>query len=68
MTQERERLLNPKEAAALLGVTTATVFRWAEHGMLTDLRTLGGQRRYLEREILTMVLRQERSGRRNAAS
>jgi excisionase family DNA binding protein len=61
MAQEADRLLSPKEAAAVLGVGTSTIVRWAEHGLLTDVRTLGGHRRYVEREVRALALRQTRT-------
>jgi len=46
-----EPLLTPAEAAALLSVDTQTVSRWERAGRLAAVRTLGGHRRFLEREV-----------------
>ncbi|HET6818469.1 MAG TPA: BldC family transcriptional regulator [Mycobacteriales bacterium] len=46
-----EPLLTPAEVAGLFGVDSATVTRWARAGRLTAVRTLGGHRRFLEREV-----------------
>jgi excisionase family DNA binding protein len=42
----QEDLLRPREVAAIFGVRTATLARWARDGRLTPLRTPGGHRRY----------------------
>jgi excisionase family DNA binding protein len=49
--QPVEPLLTPAEAASLLGVDTQTVSRWERAGRLTAVRTLGGHRRFVEREV-----------------
>jgi len=54
---ETEALLNPAEVAALFGVDPRTVTRWANTGMLTSLRTLGGHRRYRESEVRSLLRR-----------
>jgi excisionase family DNA binding protein len=41
-----DALLRPREVAAVFGVRTATIARWAREGRLTPLRTPGGHRRY----------------------
>lgn len=46
-----ESLLTPSEVAALFGVDTKTVSRWARAGRLTAVRTPGGHRRFLEDEV-----------------
>ena len=50
-----EPLLTPSEVAALFGVESATVTRWARAGRLTAVRTLGGHRRFLEREVRALL-------------
>src|SRR3954447_6960577 len=50
-----EALLTPAEVAALFGVESATVTRWARAGRLTAVRTLGGHRRFLEREVRALL-------------
>lgn len=52
---EVERLLTPAETAAMYGVDTKTVARWANEGRLTALRTLGGNRRYREAEVVALL-------------
>ena len=49
--------LQPAEVAALLHVSTKTVSRWAKEGRLPFQRTLGGHRRYPEREIRELAAR-----------
>jgi len=46
-----EKLLMPAEVAAMFGVDSKTVTRWAKNGKLNPIRTLGGHRRYLESEV-----------------
>jgi excisionase family DNA binding protein len=41
-----EGLLRPSEVAAIFGVRTATIARWARSGALPSVPTLGGHRRY----------------------
>ena len=48
---DRERFLLPAEAARMLGVATSTLRRWAEEGKLQSGTTIGGHRRYRERDI-----------------
>jgi excisionase family DNA binding protein len=50
-----DALLTPSEVAALFRVDAKTVTRWANAGKLTSLRTLGGHRRYLESEVLSLL-------------
>jgi excisionase family DNA binding protein len=50
-TTGQPRYLYPAEAAAILHVSPKTVTRWAKEGKLPFLKTLGGHRRYPEREI-----------------
>lgn len=49
---ESEALLTPGEVAALFRVTPKTVTRWAEAGKLRAIRTLGGHRRFLARDVV----------------
>ncbi|MFF4412152.1 BldC family transcriptional regulator [Streptosporangium sp. NPDC001559] len=55
MSDAPDRLLTPKEVAALFGVDPKTVSRWALAGKLTSFRTLGGHRRFREAEILAHI-------------
>jgi excisionase family DNA binding protein len=43
--------LRTAQVAQLLQVSPKTVSRWAQEGMLPYLRTLGGHRRYPDRQI-----------------
>ncbi|GAA4513557.1 hypothetical protein GCM10023191_080830 [Actinoallomurus oryzae] len=48
-------LLTPREAAALLGVRTTTLARWARDGLLKPaVHTPGGHRRYRRGEVLAV--------------
>jgi excisionase family DNA binding protein len=47
-------LLRPRQVAALLGVDTKTVTRWARSGKLEALRTLGGHRRFRASVVLAL--------------
>ena len=48
---DTERLLTPGEVARMFRVTPKTVARWATTGRLASVRTLGGHRRYRERDV-----------------
>lgn len=50
-SRDASRLLLPAEAAARLGVDVRTLANWDRAGKLTAQRTLGGRRRYREREV-----------------
>lgn len=45
------RLLTPRQACILLGVTRRTLARYEEKGMIRAHRTLGGHRRFDEMEV-----------------
>jgi excisionase family DNA binding protein len=47
--------LRTAQVAELLQVSPKTVSRWAQEGMLPHFRTLGGHRRYPNREIRAML-------------
>jgi excisionase family DNA binding protein len=50
-----EDLLTPREAAALLGVRTTTLARWARDGIIKPaVHTPGGHRRYRRGDVLTL--------------
>ena len=55
MTEPHERLLTPREVAALFRVDPKTVTRWADEGRLSSVRTLGGHRRYRESQVLSLL-------------
>ncbi len=46
-----ERLLRPKEACRLLGVSYVTLSRWIKEGEIRAVRTFGGKYRIPESEI-----------------
>ena len=48
-------LLTPGEVAKMFHVNPRTVTRWARSGKITSVRTLGGHRRYLQREIEALL-------------
>ena len=48
-------LLNPKEAAKMLGVSVGCLRVWETKGKLTVVRTLGGHRRFLLKEINNLL-------------
>lgn len=50
-----EPLLTPAEVAKLFRVDPKTVTRWAQSGKLHSVRTLGGHRRYLRREVEALL-------------
>lgn len=50
-----EKLLKPIEVAEIFQVDPRTVTRWAREGRLSTIRTPGGHRRYLEREVKAMI-------------
>ena len=50
-----EPLLTPAEVATIFRVNPKTVTRWAEAGKLTSIRTLGGHRRFREKEVLDLL-------------
>ena len=47
----RDPVLTPREVAAIFGVRTTTIARWARAGRLEAVRTPGGHRRYRLSEI-----------------
>src|SRR3712207_4525720 len=61
------KTLTSKEAARLLGVSEASVKRWADGGLLPTVKTAGGHRRFRPEDVA--VFRRERlhkTGRTNA--
>lgn len=61
-----EKLLTPAETAAYFSVDPKTVTRWANAGRLSSVRTLGGHRRFREREVLDLLAGTEQSQRQGA--
>jgi excisionase family DNA binding protein len=45
-TEPDDELLTPAEVARLFRVSPKTVTRWADEGLLSCVRTLGGHRRF----------------------
>jgi len=52
---QSEPLLTPAEVAKLFKVDPKTVTRWALAGRLSCIRTPGGHRRFLEREVRALL-------------
>jgi len=50
-----ERLLRPKEACRLLGVSYVTLRRWIKEGKIRAVRTLGGKYRIPESEVKRLL-------------
>ena len=48
---ERPQLLSRADVATRFGVSPQTITRWANEGLITSVRTLGGQRRYPVQEV-----------------
>jgi DNA-binding transcriptional MerR regulator len=46
-----DRLLLPGEASTAFGVTTKTLRRWHQKGLIGARKTMGGQHRYYESEV-----------------
>lgn len=53
--EARPALLTPGQAAHRAGVDPKTIARWADKGLLTATRTLGGHRR-IDSDTLTAAL------------
>lgn len=50
-----EKLLTPREAATLLGITYATLKNWIHRGKVRSIRTLGRHHRVPESEIERLI-------------
>lgn len=50
-----EPMLTPQEVATMFRVDPKTVTRWAVAGRITSIRTLGGHRRFYEREVRALL-------------
>lgn len=55
MGMESESLLTSSEVAEIFHVDPKTVVRWADAKKLSTVRTLGGHRRYIEREVRDLL-------------
>jgi len=49
--RDGDRLIEPREAARLFGVTSKTLGRWRKQGLIGAQETLGGRFRYWESEV-----------------
>ncbi|MGI8420468.1 MAG: MerR family DNA-binding transcriptional regulator, partial [Candidatus Levyibacteriota bacterium] len=50
----KDELLTIKEAAQFFGVSTRTLIRWEEKGVLKPMRTIGNQRRYSKTHLANL--------------
>lgn len=57
---EEKIFFTTKESAKYLGISTATIYRMEKRGLISSLRTPGGQRRF-NREIIEKYLRESRN-------
>lgn len=48
------RLIEPEQAAKLLGVSTRTLLRYAQAGRLWSTFTVGGHRRYDRADVMRL--------------
>lgn len=55
VAKDPERLLTPREVAAMFRVDPKTVTRWAQAGKLPSVRTLGGHRRYRAADVEALL-------------
>ena len=52
---DRDELIRPKDAMRLLQVTNQTLINWEQRGLLTSIRTKGGQRRYRKADLIARI-------------
>ena len=57
-TPKGDELLSPTDAAAVLGVSTDSVRKWADEGKLPCQKTLGGRRVFRRSDV--ELLKQQR--------
>lgn len=50
-TRDGDRLIEPRDAAKMFGVTSKTLGRWRRKGLIGAQETLGGRFRYWESEV-----------------
>lgn len=50
-----DRLLTPGEVAAIFRVDPKTVTRWGATGRLRSILTPGGQRRFYESDVMSLL-------------
>ncbi|MBI4823095.1 MAG: excisionase family DNA-binding protein [Nitrospirae bacterium] len=48
-------MINTKQAAQLIGVSTKTIYRMEEKGLIQSIRTPGGQRRFNKKDLLAYL-------------
>ena len=51
IVMEEKNIFTTKEAAKYLGISTATIYRMEKQGLISSLKTPGGQRRF-DRETI----------------
>ncbi|WP_242904430.1 BldC family transcriptional regulator [Actinomadura terrae] len=56
-TLQHDVLLTPAEVAAMFRVDAKTVTRWAQQDKIPYVWTLGGHRRYPEKEVRALLTR-----------
>lgn len=65
---ERQLVFTSSQAASYLGVSLATIRRWADAGYISCYRTPGSQRRFSRRQLDEFIASlQSGSGARHAA-
>ena len=55
MDHLRDELIRPKDAMRLLQVTNQTLINWEQRGLLSSIRTKGGQRRYRRADLIARI-------------
>jgi excisionase family DNA binding protein len=62
--EANKKLLSVGEAAEFLGVSTASLRKWSDQGLVPVYRTPGGQRRYSRAELQRFIesMRESRPG------
>lgn len=60
------KLLSPRDAGRLLGVTTARVQQLAREGKLPEIRDSAGRRLFRQEDVERLKREQERARQRNA--
>lgn len=52
-------LITPKKAAALVGVSLTTIYRWMDDGTLKPYRVAGRRRRVRQADVEALVVEEE---------
>jgi excisionase family DNA binding protein len=63
VSTDRQLVFTSSQAARYLGVSLATIRRWADAGHLSCYRTPGGQRRFSRDQLDGFISSLQRSGR-----